>query len=234
MPLVKDICLMYSQDLCLARERYSPSMGTGSRIERRRTELGLSQEEVARRVRRLGGEIHQTGIDKIEKRDTKRPRFLKEIAVVLGVNEDWLLSGKEPMERTDAAASPLPPARVPILTWVSAGSMARDDGQQDIIGETEGGGLDPRGNWIALRVEGDSMDRISPPGSLIFVNLNDKRLVTNACYIIANDGGEASCKRFRNNPPRFEPVSTNPTHEPIFPDNDPVVIGRVRRSVIEM
>lgn len=209
-------------------------MGTGSRIERRRSELGLSQEEVAQRVRRLGGEIHQTGIDKIEKRDTQRPRFLKEIAIALGVHEEWLLSGREPMERVTSPTATPPPVRVPIVTWVSAGAMARDDAQQEPIGEIDASDLDPKGQWIALRVEGDSMDRISPPGSVIFVNLRDKRLVTNACYIITNGDGEASYKRFRANPPRFEPVSTNPAHEPIFPDGEPAVIGRVRRSFIDM
>lgn len=209
-------------------------MGTGSRIERRRLELKLSQEQVAQRVRRLGGEIHQTGIDKIEKRDTKRPRFLKEIAIALGVTEDWLLTGKEPMERSDSLLNHQAFVTVPILTWVSAGALALEDGQQDIIGEIDMSGLDPRGRWIALRVEGDSMDRISPPGSLIFVNLNDRRLVTNACYVIANDGGAATYKRFRANPPRFEPVSTNQAHDPIYPDGEPSVIGRVRRTLLEM
>lgn len=144
------------------------------------------------------------------------------------VSEGWLLTGEG-----DGPGS-IPSKRVPILTWVSAGQMARDDGQQDIIGETDAADLDPKGQWIALRVDGDSMDRISPPGSLIFVNLNDRRLVTNACYIITNGDGEATYKRFRASPPRFEPVSTNPVHEPIFPDGEPVVLGRVRRSVLEM
>ena len=112
--------------------------------------------------------------------------------------------------------------------------MARDDAQQEPIGEIDASDLDPKGQWIALRVQGDSMDRISPPGSVIFVNLRDKRLVTNACYIITNGDGEATYKRFRANPPRFEPVSTNPAHEPIFPDGEPAVIGRVRRSFIDM
>lgn len=234
MPSVKDICLITRQDLCRIPREYSGVMGTGSRIERRRTELGLSQEEVAQRVRRLGGEIHQTGIDKIEKRDTQRPRFLKEIAIALGVHEEWLLSGREPMERTVLPATVPPPIRVPILTWVSAGAMARDDAQQEPIGEIDVSDLDAKGHWIALRVEGDSMDRISPPGSVIFVNLRDRRLVTNACYIIANGDGEATYKRFRASPPRFEPVSTNPSHEAIFPDGEPFVIGRVRRSIIDM
>ena len=138
------------------------------------------------------------------------------------------------MERSDSLLNHQAFVTVPILTWVSAGALALEDGQQDIIGEIDMSGLDPRGRWIALRVEGDSMDRISPPGSLIFVNLNDRRLVTNACYVIANDGGAATYKRFRANPPRFEPVSTNQAHDPIYPDGEPSVIGRVRRTLLEM
>jgi len=127
-----------------------------------------------------------------------------------------------------------PVSDVPILSWVSAGMMARDDVQQDVIGEIRMSDLDPRGEWVALRVEGDSMDRISPPGSLILVDLTDKALVPNACYIITDGDNRAAYKRFRSNPPRFEPVSTNPSHEPIFPDGEPAVIGRVRRSLIDM
>jgi transcriptional regulator with XRE-family HTH domain len=127
-----------------------------------------------------------------------------------------------------------PVSDVPILSWVSAGMMARDDVQQDVIGEIRMSDLDPRGDWVALRVEGDSMDRISPPGSLILVDLTDKALVPNACYIITDGDSRAAYKRFRSNPARFEPVSTNPSHEPIFPDGEPAVIGRVRRSLIDM
>jgi SOS-response transcriptional repressor LexA len=155
-------------------------------------------------------------------------RQSKKYADAFRVSEGWLLTG----EGEGPGHTPL--QRIPILTWVSAGTMARDDGQQDIIGETDAADLDPKGRWIALRVEGDSMDRISPPGSLIFVNMKDRRLVPNACYIITNGDGEATYKRFRANPPRFEPVSTNPAHEPIFPDGEPAVLGRVRRSVLEM
>jgi hypothetical protein len=43
------------------------------------------------------------------------------------------------------------------------------------------------GEWIALRVDGPSMNKISPPDSIIFVNLRDKRLVTNGCYVISDE-----------------------------------------------
>lgn len=127
-----------------------------------------------------------------------------------------------------------PAVEIPIMTWVSAGLMLREDGQQDVIGHIEMPDLDPGGKWIALRVDGDSMDRISPPGSLIFVDLNDQELVPNGCYVIADNDNHLTYKRFRSNPPRFEPVSTNLSLQPIYPEGEPVVVGRVRRSIIDM
>jgi len=128
---------------------------------------------------------------------------------------------------------------IPLISWISAGALAQprsvvdpDDVLAHIRQE-----LDQKGDWIALRVEGDSMDRISPPESIILVNRKDKRLVANACYVIANqDTGEATYKRYRPDPARWEPVSTNPTHEPIFllDGNEPTVVGRVRRSILNM
>lgn len=129
---------------------------------------------------------------------------------------------------------------VPLISWVSAGSMQSPDAVQNVddAGRLYESGLDPKGQWVALRVDGDSMDRISPPDSIIFVDLRDKRLVANACYVIADaETGEASYKRWRSSPARWEPVSTNVAHEPMFLDDldgEPRVIGRVRRSVIEM
>lgn len=125
-------------------------------------------------------------------------------------------------------------ATVPLLSTVSAGIMMRDDLIDEAKRMLTVTDLGP-GDWIALEVDGDSMDKISPPGSIIFVNRRDKRLVANACYVIANQYGEATYKRYRPGPPpRFEPVSVNDKHEPIFPDNEVPVIGRVRRTVLDM
>lgn len=122
---------------------------------------------------------------------------------------------------------------VPVLTWVSAGAMARDDLSQEAIGSITVAELPP-GDWFALEVVGDSMDRISPPESTIFVNRKDKQLIPHACYVIDDGEGNATYKRYRTNPVRFEPFSTNPAHEPLYPDNDPTVIGRVGMSQIRM
>jgi SOS-response transcriptional repressor LexA len=124
--------------------------------------------------------------------------------------------------------------QVPLLSWVSAGKMSFPDVSDEVIGTVQEGNLDPEGDWIALQVVGDSMDRISPPESIIFVDRSDKVLVPNACYVISNGDGEATYKRFRSNPMRFEPVSTNPSHEPIYPAREPLIVGRVKKSTIQM
>lgn len=128
----------------------------------------------------------------------------------------------------------VPTARVPVLSWVSAGAMMRDDASDVAKGTIKVADLPPTGDWIALTVDGDSMDRISPPESTIIVDRKDKRLVSNACYVISDPEGNATYKRFRPDPMRFEPVSTNPSHEPIFPVDVPIIVGRVRRSILDM
>ena len=112
--------------------------------------------------------------------------------------------------------------------------MAFPDVSEEVLGWVEEAGLNPGGDWIALKVVGDSMDRISPPESIIFVDRKDQVLVPNACYVISNGDGEATYKRFRSNPMRFEPVSTNPDHEPIYPTREPLIVGRVRKSILPM
>ena len=182
-----------------------------------RKRVGLKIEELAERAG-----LSTTYVWRMERGERNVSlKNLQKLADALGVAPSDLIESK-------------PVADVPILSWVSAGMMARDDVQQDVVGEIRMSDLDPRGEWIALRVEGDSMDRISPPGSLILVDMTDKALVPNACYIITDGDSQATYKRFRSNPPRFEPVSTNPSHQPIFPDGEPAVIGRVRRSLIDM
>lgn len=80
------------------------------------------------------------------------------------------------------------------------------------------------------------MDRISPPESVIVVNLKDKKLVPNACYVIETDEGEITYKRYRPGPDRWEPVSTDLTHETLYPPphGGPKVVGRVKKTILDL
>ena len=125
--------------------------------------------------------------------------------------------------------------RVPIVAWVAAGPLVAPEyvSAEALVGYCSAVGL-PDGDWIAFKVEGSSMNRISPPESVIFVNRAERNLVPNACYVVADHDGSATYKRYRPNPPRLEPVSTEDHHAPIIVDNTPQVIGRVRRTVLDM
>jgi SOS-response transcriptional repressor LexA len=130
----------------------------------------------------------------------------------------------------------VPPIAVPVISWVSATKLTLNDPVENIEDAPKivMPGLDPKGDWIALRVDGDSMNKISPPDSIIFVNRKDKRLVPNALYVIATDEGEATYKRYRDG--KFSPVSTNKSHKSLKlkPGHSPKIIGRVRRSLLSM
>lgn len=125
------------------------------------------------------------------------------------------------------------PQEVPVLSWVSAGAVSNFD-NAEAIGVVRTSGLNPLGQWIALRVDGDSMDRISPPGSTIFVDLAERKLIPNACYVAADGDNGTTYKRYRPSPDRLEPVSTNSAHEPIFYEHPPRIIGRVKRTVLDL
>ena len=192
---------------------------------------------IATRLKDLGLSAREASIRTTGKPDFLRPVLagarprsdnLEKLAAVLQTTTDWLLTGTGDQQRQHQFSI------VPLITWVSAGRMSFPDISHDIIRMIEEGSLSPKGDWIALQVVGDSMDRISPPDSIIFVDQADKVLVPNGCYVISNDTGEATYKRFRPNPMRFEPVSTNPVHEPIYPTREPLIVGRVKKTILDM
>ena len=173
----------------------------------------------------------QAGLGETYVRDTlKRDRMptidkFASLAETLGTTVEYLLSGDG-----DADSGALP---VPVISWVAAGPMSQQSIVHEALEWIKVPGL-KAGDWIALKVTGDSMDRISPPESVIVVNRKEKELVPNACYVIADEDGSATYKRYRPDPARFEPVSFNDEHSPIFPTNQPLIVGRVRKTMLDM
>lgn len=188
-------------------------------LVRIRKDKGFSQVELAK-----ASGVSQQLISQIENGINLTTKELPDIAAALDVP----VADLDPRLSADYEG-----IEVPLLAMISAGALMRDDVSDEALGKLRIGDLPP-GDWIALKVVGDSMDRISPPESTILVNRKDKKLVPNAAYVIADDEGNATYKRFRPNPMRFEPVSTNKDLEPIFPDREPLVVGRVRRTILEM
>lgn len=148
-------------------------------------------------------------------------------AKAYGVSAGWLLKGEG-----DAALT-----NVPLLSWVSAGRMERAAGVTSAEIERYVPVADlPRGDWFALSVHGDSMNRIAPEGSIIVVNRADDTLINDRFYIFASDQGEATFKQWRREPsPMLRPYSTNLDHLAIPAEIDQYyVVGRVRRVITDV
>ncbi|TIV12671.1 MAG: transcriptional regulator, partial [Mesorhizobium sp.] len=119
---------------------------------------------------------------------------------LFGVDPGWLLfNGSLGGDGAEAAPVNLLPSPVtidvPIVSWISAGELGSQDSVVNLSDYPTIPTADlEEGEWIALRVDGPSMNKISPPDSIIFVNLRDKRLVTNGCYVISDETGRATYK----------------------------------------
>lgn len=203
-----------------------PGMSLAKNLKHFRKERGLSQEKLAKLA-----QVSQQSISRLENEDDLTSKFLPAIARALGRSVYELDENFRPEDSVGHLV------RVPLISWVAAG---HPDTPEAVLEFEEAEkltvvGLDPNGDWIALRVDGSSMNKISPPDSIIFVNRNIRRLTPNACYIITDaETGKASYKRFRP-PNRFEPVSTEmEKHKKSIIIGSPRIIGRVMRSQIDM
>lgn len=129
--------------------------------------------------------------------------------------------------------------RIPLLDSVSAGKLKSPTSQipmEDVplLAFADLG----RGEFFALKVEpdGDSMDRVSPPGSILVVNKADRDLRSGRFYIFSIAGDTTYKMWQEDDPPYLLPHSWNPIHKPIpvKRKRDFDVIGRVKRSIIDL
>lgn len=180
------------------------------------------------KLARLTKENKQT-IDRYIKGERKIPKALAAVIAPL-VNStvtDLLLidSGLPTFER------------VPLVSWVSAGKLSDQDGISNVDIEKHLIAVDlPKGDWMALRVKGNSMDRLAPDGAVIFVNRSDQNLREDQFYVFATGSGPATFKRYRGGKGgvRLQPYSTDSDHETMPAPEDLRVIGRVRRVVTDL
>lgn len=190
----------------------------GGRLRRLRDERGLTQQGLANRLN-----VDRSMIARYETgKHVMSPDVIQRAADVFGVRPSFIQFGDEGAQI------------VPVIAWVAAGDLADVTSQIPEGTETiEISGLEP-GDYFATRVSGDSMDRLSPPGSLILVNRAEREPIRGRRYIFSRRG-ETTYKRFESNPRRLVPESTNPMHEPIFPNSEEewTVIGRVRMTIFD-
>lgn len=186
---------------------------------------GMGQAELSRRLtEKLRRAIDRAAVNKM-------------VSGKRAVSGDEMLAIEEatgfpaPMENADGLT------KVPLLdTLVSAGNLSPREAvrPEDVERYVVASDLPP-GNWFALTVEGDSMDLVSPAGSVIFVNRADTRLVEGGFYVVSLESEAGTTyKRFREYPDYFSPYSTNRDHGPVLLDVPYRVIGRVYRTLLDI
>ncbi len=196
------------------------------RVLKKMKELGFTQEKIAQLVAVTQPSFHSFLHGKIVK-----PKYLPELAKVLGVSYEWLLTGKNDDIGTPyimRAASNL--RKIPIIGWVHAGDPmeAIEYLDPDCYVEVDFNG---RKNAKALEIQGNSMNMIAPESAIILFDPDDKITIPNKYYIIRVNSDEAVFRKFimRGESPLFVPASNEPDHAIIDPASDlhVEVIGRV-------
>lgn len=203
------------------------------RVEARLNELGKKPIPAALSVG-LGRDFLRDLID--GRKESINSRKLPQVAEAL----EWSVEQLQSLASA-APASAEPRSRkrismVPILDRVTAGKLASPMSQipSDAVETLAASGLGS-GEFFALRVDGSSMNRVSPEGSIIIVNTLDRKLVHGRFYVFSIRG-DTTYKRWNAKPGYLEPYSTDEAHAPIFitKKRDMEVIGRVKRTVLDL
>lgn len=173
-------------------------MTIAARVYAKRTELGLTQAELAEKVGTT-----QQAIVQLEGGRTQRPRYLPELARVFGCDIDWLLSGKEALkgDNFEFVRPYTSGTKYPVLSKVQAGAWgeaieAYTLKEIDLWLESD---AHTQGEAFWLEVEGDSMT--APMGLSIpegtFVLFDTGREAVNGNLVIAKlvDDNEATFKK---------------------------------------
>lgn len=206
------------------------------RVERRLRELDLGAVEAAQRVPDLERNYIRDLIEN-KKRSFSQSK-LELVAQALQWTVGDLIGEAAPTQKMLRARRTI---EVPLLDSVTAGRLRAPSSQipmEDVplLAFADLG----RGDWFALRVDekgdGDSMNLVSPPGSIVVVNKADRELRNGKYYIFAIEG-QTTYKMWQDgDPPYLAPFSNNPFHKPIFVKRkrDFEVIGRVKRTVLDL
>lgn len=174
-------------------------MNLANRAKKRRTELNLTQVEVAKRAG-----ISQQSIEAIENGKTLKPRNLLALAAALKCDPKWLLLGGAVVTYYNYGAR-----RVPILSYVQAGAFTNaepilDAGEFEYVLTT----AELSEHSFALRIRGDSMEPEFREGDIVIIDTDV--YPTPGEFVAASNGShEATFKKYR-------PVGVGPKGEDNF------------------
>lgn len=174
--------------------------GMGERIKQRRIEMGLSQEELAKRM----GNSSRASVSTVEtgKEDLTTTRIEK-FAKALGVKPAYIMGWETETKEK------LPPRRIQVLGSVAAGVPI--EMIEDIVDEVEIPGH-WEGEHFGLVIHGDSMEPRIYDGDIVIVKVQDY-IDNGQIGIITINGEDATCKRIYKYADTLVLRSTNPKYD---------------------
>lgn len=188
------------------------------RIKYLRERYGYSQAELSEKVGYRG----KSTISKIEsgQRDISQS-MIQRFASVFGVSPTYLIYGEE-TERT---------VRVPVYGRIAAGipiSAITDIEDYEEISAA----LAEQGEYLALKIHGDSMEPRIREGDVIIIRRQEDCESGDVVAVLIN-GDEATCKRIKKTPEGIYLISNNPAYDPLYFTNKQInelpvrLIGKV-------
>ena len=184
-----------------------------------RKKLGLTQADLAQHmnvapatIQRWETQKRKINVEKLKKLSTYLKCSIEELCGV-----DRKPENRSPKVRL-----------VPTISWVRAGNFTENESldQEDTVPVAD---LNSD-SIFALRVVGNSMNLIAPEGSTIIVDYRDKDLREGMYYVAQSHKG-ITFKRYYSKPPRLEPVSSDPSFQTIFLEENTYVVGRVIKVI---
>lgn len=196
-------------------------MSIGKNLKRIREEKSLSQRSLAKRA-----QVSQQLLSSLENEIVASTRELPKIAAALGVHPSAIDTRFVGIGEATSDA-----VEVPILSpqEIMAGVGHSTDDERFAMSDLG------TGDWIAMRVTDDAIDRVCPAGGLAIVNRAERKLEEGGLYLFST-GWEVMLRRFRRGTTDLLlPFSLNPEHIAIpYERTAHKVVGRCRRSVLEL
>ncbi|WDI30033.1 helix-turn-helix transcriptional regulator [Hyphococcus flavus] len=203
----------------------------GDRIRQARKTKGMSQSDLASRVG-----VSQPAIANWESgiHDPRRLTLAK-LADALEAPLDWLAAGDRSAAESDkhAAAAYIrrPVRHVPVVSLRTAALLARDPGAdphamaEDYIPVTLG-----PSKLVAVFINDPAIDLAFLPDTVVIVDYEDK-MPDDGDYCLIHVEETPLVRRWKSNPARLEPVSSQDGHPTIAFTPSVTIIGCVRVSI---
>lgn len=212
-------------------KHFGPTTLIGERIKEARKKAGINQAGLAERVG-----VSQPTVANWESgiHDPRRV-VIARIAEALGVSPEWLAGGARSAAEGDKhpAAAYLRRAirHTPVISLENAGRLLEDLSldphtvAEDYIPVTTNAE-----RVFAIFADDEAMNRAFPTNTLVVIDYFDRRPVEGT-FCLANIDGDICLRRWREDPKRLEPYSTNSAYKPVLVASAATIIGCARVSI---